>query len=211
MQKIKTSSIVLEILNATSHGIGTVLSIIAIIFLIKKGVSLNSAKIITIYMVYGLSIFLLFLSSTLYHSFVFSKYAIFFQKIDHITIYLLIAGSYTPYLLLTIGGTLGTVFLIMIWSLAAFGIIFEIMTLDKYPKISLLLYLVSGWFIILIIRPLINSLDFRGLLLLFLGGISYSIGTIFYCLKKLEWLHLIWHLFVIAGAGFMFCSILFYV
>lgn len=125
MSNIKTSSIVIEIFNAITHGLGVIFSIIAIIFLIKKGIFLSSNKAITAYVVYGISMILLFLSSTLCHSLTFSKYATFFQKLDHSTIYLLIAGTYTPYLLLSIGGTLGNIFLSLIWGLAIIGIFFE--------------------------------------------------------------------------------------
>lgn len=210
MSNIKTSSIVIEIFNAITHGLGVIFSIIAIIFLIKKGIFLSSNKAITAYVVYGISMILLFLSSTLCHSLTFSKYATFFQKLDHSTIYLLIAGTYTPYLLLSIGGILGNIFLSLIWGLAIIGIFFEIVTLGKYPKISIFLYLFSGWIIIFIFRPLINSLHSHGLLFLSLGGISYSIGALFFYIK-IEWFHIIWHLFVLAGSSLMFFSIFLYV
>ncbi|MBQ3437142.1 MAG: hemolysin III family protein [Fusobacterium sp.] len=211
MQKIKTSSIVFETLNASTHGLGVIFSIIAIIFLTRKGISLNSYKVIATYFIYGISMLLLFLSSTLYHSFVFSKYAVLFQKIDHSTIYIFIAGSYTPYLLLSISGKIGIICSIIVWSLAITGILFEVITLNKYPKISLIFYLVLGWFVLLVLPSLINSLKFYGLILLILGGISYSVGAIFYAFKKYECFHLLWHIFVILGALFMFFSILHYV
>ncbi|MDO4690411.1 MAG: hemolysin III family protein [Fusobacterium sp.] len=211
MQKIKTSSLIAEIFNAITHGLGAILSIVTIIFLVRKGIKLKSAEAIIAYSIYGGSMFLLFMSSTLYHSFVFSKYADFFQKIDHSTIYLLIAGTYTPYLLLTIGGLLGNISLAIIWSLAFIGIFFEIITLGKYPKLSILFYLLLGWFVIIIIYPLVKALPIYGLVLLILGGLSYSIGTVFYCFKKIEWLHVVWHIFVVGGAAFMFYSIFYYV
>lgn len=211
MSKIKVSSLVAEIFNAITHGLGAVLSIVTIVFLVRKGIMLKSTEAIIAYTIYGISMFLLFMSSTLYHSFVFSKYADFFQKFDHSTIYLLIAGTYTPYLLLSIGGLLGNSLLAIIWALAIIGIFFEILTLGKYPKLSVLFYLLLGWFVVIIFKPLVNSLHTYGLLLLVLGGISYSVGAIFYCIKKFEWLHVVWHIFVVAGATFMFYSVLFYV
>lgn len=211
MSKIKVSSLVAEIFNAITHGLGAVLSIVTIVFLVRKGIMLKSTEAIIAYTIYGISMFLLFMSSTLYHSFVFSKYADFFQKFDHSTIYLLIAGTYTPYLLLSIGGLLGNSLLAIIWALAIIGIFFEILTLGKYPKLSVLFYLLLGWFVVIIFKPLVNSLHTYGLLLLVLGGISYSVGAIFYCIKKVEWLHVVWHIFVVAGATFMFYSVLFYV
>lgn len=211
MSKIKVSSLVAEIFNAITHGLGVVLSIVTIVFLVRKGIMVKSTEAIIAYTIYGISMFLLFMSSTLYHSFVFSKYADFFQKFDHSTIYLLIAGTYTPYLLLSIGGLLGNSLLAIIWALAIIGIFFEILTLGKYPKLSVLFYLLLGWFVVIIFKPLVNSLHTYGLLLLVLGGISYSVGAIFYCIKKFEWLHVVWHIFVVAGATFMFYSVLFYV
>ncbi|MCW6665788.1 hemolysin III family protein [Aerococcaceae bacterium NML190938] len=207
----RTKQIIIELLNASTHGIATILSIIGLIVLIFKGIQLESPIAIIAYSVYGISLILLFLNSTLYHSFSLSKYKPIFQKIDHSSIYLLIAGTYTPYLMLAIGGLVGYGMLVTIWLLAIAGIIFEIATIGRWPKLSTYLYLGLGWVSLLIIYPLFKSIELTGLMLLVLGGVTYSIGTIFYRMKHNKWMHIIWHLFVIGGAAFMFWSIFQYV
>lgn len=207
----KKQEITAEVFNAITHGAAAILSIIAIVLLVMKGIEVSSPVAITAYIIYGLSLFTLFLNSTLYHSFSFSKYKAIFQKLDHGSIYLLIAGTYTPYLMISIGGTLGYVLLAVIWGLALAGIIFEVVATDKYPKLSTYMYLGLGWLGVIIIYPLYHSIEINGLFLLALGGIVYSLGTIFYRMKSNKWMHVIWHLFVIGGAFFMFVSIYNYV
>ena len=199
--------VVIETLNAITHGIPAILSIIALVFLILKGAQMHSVAAIVSYIIYGTSLTLLFLNSTLYHSFSLSKYKAAFQKLDHSSIYLLIAGTYTPYLMVSIGGVFGYTFLAIVWSLAIAGILFELLTIGKWPKLSTYLYLGLGWLSLIIIYPLIKSISWAGVLLLALGGITYSIGTIFYRMKANKWMHVIWHLFVVGGAVFMFISI----
>lgn len=207
----KKQEITAEVFNAITHGAAAILSIVAIVLLVMKGFEVSSPVAITAYIIYGLSLFTLFLNSTLYHSFSFSKYKAIFQKLDHGSIYLLIAGTYTPYLMISIGGTLGYVLLAVIWGLALAGIIFEVVATDKYPKLSTYMYLGLGWLGVIIIYPLYHSIEINGLFLLALGGIVYSLGTIFYRMKSNKWMHVIWHLFVIGGAFFMFVSIYNYV
>ena len=207
----KKQEITAEVFNAITHGAAAILSIVAIVLLVMKGFEVSSPVAITAYIIYGLSLFTLFLNSTLYHSFSFSKYKVIFQKLDHGSIYLLIAGTYTPYLMISIGGTLGYVLLAVIWGLALAGIIFEVVATDKYPKLSTYMYLGLGWLGVIIIYPLYHSIEINGLFLLALGGIVYSLGTIFYRMKSNKWMHVIWHLFVIGGAFFMFVSIYNYV
>ena len=211
MQLSWRKQILIEVLNATTHGIAALLSILGTIYLILKGVAQQSPLAIVSYSIYGTSLFLLFLNSTLYHSFSFTRYKRLFQKIDHSSIYLLIAGTYTPYLMLAISGWLGYAFLALIWALALAGIIFEISLIGKMPKLSTYLYLALGWLSVFIIYPLAHSIEMTGIGLLALGGVTYSLGTIFYRMKHNKWMHIIWHLFVIGGAVLMFYSIWLYV
>ena len=206
-----TKQVLIEVLNAATHGIGTLLSIIATVALILKGVQHGSHLEIVSYAIYGASLFLLFLNSTLYHSFSLTRYKEVFQKIDHSSIYLLIAGTYTPYLMVSIGGLAGYGFLALVWALAIGGIIFEVSAIGRWPKLSTFLYLGLGWLSVFIIYPLAQSIPLTGILLLALGGVTYSLGTIFYRMKDNKWMHIIWHLFVLGGAVFMFYSILYYV
>lgn len=203
--------ITIEVFNAVTHGIAAMLSIIGTVLLVKKGIHIQSWVSIVAYIIYGLSLVLLFTNSTLYHSFSFSKYRPFFQKIDHSSIYLLIAGTYTPYLMISLASRRAYLFLAIIWTLALAGIVFELIAIDRYPKLSTYMYLTLGWLGILIVYPLIKTIEFNGVLLLALGGIVYSLGTIFYRMKDNRWMHVIWHLFVVGGAAIMFLSILRYV
>lgn len=207
----RSKQILIETLNAFTHGVAAIGSIIAIVLLILKGIEGASTVAIVAYIIYGLSLFTLFLNSTLYHSFSLSKYKAIFQKIDHGSIYLLIAGTYTPYLMISIGGTFGYIFLAIIWTLALAGIVFEVIATDKYPKLSTYMYLGLGWLGIAIMYPLYQNIELNGLFLLAFGGIVYSLGTIFYRMKDNKWMHIIWHLFVVGGAFFMFISIYQYV
>lgn len=212
-KSITKNGLVAEIFNAITHGIVALLGVVAMIFLLDKALSTPQVIIseVVAYSIYGTSLIMLFLASTLYHSFSFSNYKDLFQKIDHASIYLLIAGSYTPYLMVTVGGVVGYTFLAIVWMAALAGVIFEVVWTNRFPKLSTYLYLIMGWMGIFLIYPLYQSFEIGGIILLFLGGLSYSIGTIFYKMKHLEWMHVIWHLFVAAGAIFMYFSIYLYV
>ena len=163
------------------------------------------------YWIYGLSLILLFMNSTVYHLLAFSKLKAFFQKLDHSAIYLLIAGTYTPYLMISLGGKFGYTLLILIWLLGLAGIFFEIQATDRFPRLSTFLYLGLGWMSVIIIYPLFKKIGLNAVLYLGLGGLMYSIGTLFYSMKSNRWMHVIWHLFVMAGAFCMFLSIFLYV
>jgi len=212
-KSIAKDELVVEIFNAITHGIVALLGVVAMIFLLDKSLSTPQVAIseVVAYSIYGTSLIMLFLASTLYHSFSFSNYKELFQKIDHASIYLLIAGTYTPYLMITVGGAVGYIFLGIVWIAALAGVIFEVVWTNRFPKLSTYLYLIMGWMGVFLIYPLYQSLQMNGILLLFLGGLSYSVGTIFYKMKHLDWMHVIWHLFVAAGAIFMYFSIYLYV
>lgn len=203
--------IVTEVWNAVTHGVAAVLSIVALVFLIMKGIDSGSLLHLIAYTVYGVSMFLLFLASTLYHSFSFTRFRKLFRYVDHASIYLLIAGSYTPFCLISLKGTAGYLLFFIVWGIALLGLILKIFFLEKYNRLSTILYLVMGWLAIFLIRPMAVSLGGTGLLLLILGGLSYSLGTIFYANKRFGFMHVIWHLFVIAGAAFHYFTILLYV
>lgn len=203
----------IEVFNAITHGIAAILGVVGLVFLIEKAVSTPNLLVTEIisYIIYGSSLIILFLASTLYHSFSFTGHRDLFQKIDHASIYLLIAGSYTPYLMVAVGGAVGYTFLAIVWLAAIAGIVFEVVWTNRFPKLSTYLYLIMGWLGIFLIFPLYQNLDLAGLILLFVGGLFYSVGTIFYRMKDNGWMHVVWHLFVIAGAAFMFFSIYLYV
>lgn len=196
-----------EVLNAVTHGIGVVLSIVGFVFLLKKA---DSGLHYVSFIIYGVSLLLLFLASTLYHSLIFTKAKKVFQVFDHCSIYLLIAGTYTPYCLLYIKGTIGIVLLSIIWLAAIIGIVYKSLTLSKVKsvsKLSTIIYNVMGWAVVIALPSLYHSVGLKGLLLLVGGGVAYTIGSVFYSMKNRRYMHVVWHLFVMLGAMLMFFSI----
>lgn len=216
LEKLKFSKryiILNEVLNAVTHGIGAGLSIAGLVLLLVKGARLGSAVHIVSYAIYGATLILLFLSSTLFHSLIFTKAKKVFQVFDHSTIFLLIAGSYTPFCLLSIRGWLGWLLFILIWSMAISGVIYKSLTLHKQEKvkhISTVIYIIMGWLCVIAAKPLYMSLGFTGTALLVAGGVSYTLGAAFYSIKNVRFMHVVWHLFVMLGAALMYFSVLFY-
>lgn len=202
-----------EVLNAVTHGIGFGLSIAGLVILLIKGARLDSPIHIISYAIYGSMMILLFLFSTLFHSLMFTRAKKVFQVFDHASIFLLIAGSYTPFCLLSIQGWLGWTLFILIWLLAISGIVYKSLTLHKketLSKISTLIYINMGWLCVIAFKPLIASLVFWGTFLLASGGVSYTVGALFYSIKSVRFMHVVWHLFVMLGAGLMYFSVLWF-
>lgn len=202
-----------EVLNAVTHGIGAGLSIAGLVILLVKGARLGSAVHVVSYAIYGSTLILLFLSSTLFHSLIFTKAKKVFQVFDHSSIFLLIAGSYTPFCLLSIKGWLGWLLFVLIWVMAISGVVYKSLTLHKQEtvkNVSTVIYIIMGWLCVIAAKPLYDSLGLTGISLLVAGGVSYTLGAAFYSLKNVRFMHVVWHLFVMLGAGFMFFSILFY-
>lgn len=198
-----------ELWNAITHGIGLAMSIPVCILLIIYSAINGSALHVTSYSIFGASLILLFLMSTLLHS-VPEKYKRIFSILDHSSIYILIAGTYTPFLLIAIGGTFGIVMLCIIWSIAILGVVFKCLFIHRFEKLSLVLYIAMGWLIIIAIRPLYSFLTFDGFMLLLYGGLFFTFGAIFYAWTRLPYNHAIWHLFVIAGCGCMVSCVYLY-
>lgn len=202
-----------EVLNAVTHGIGAGLSIAGMVILIVKGARLGSPIHVVSYTIYGAMMVLLFLTSTLFHSLIFTKAKKVFQVFDHSSIFLLIAGSYTPYCLLVVKGWLGWALFGIIWFMTLLGIVQKSVFLHKknnVSKISTVIYVIMGWLCVVAAPELYHGLGLGGLILLVAGGLSYTIGAIFYSMKHIRYMHVVWHLFVMLGAGFMFFSVLLY-
>ena len=209
----KKYKIVNEIFNAITHGVGFGLSVAGLVILLVKGARLGSAMHIVSYAIYGTTMVLLFLFSTLFHSLIFTKAKKVFQVFDHASIFLLIAGSYTPFCLLSIQGWQGWALFGSIWALAICGIVYKSLTLhrtEKISKVSTIIYIIMGWLCLIAFKPLIASLGLWGVVLLASGGVSYTVGALFYGLTKVRFMHVVWHLFVMLGAGLMFFSVLFF-
>lgn len=200
-----------EIANAITHGAGIALSIAALVLLVVFSAIYGDAWKVTASAVYGASMIILYTASTLYHSFSKTKAAGKLNMFDHISIYYLIAGTYTPFVLVNMRGGWGWSIFGVIWACAITGTILKLIYGNRFRKISTILYLCMGWMIVIAFYPFIKNVETGGLILTLLGGLSYSIGVIFYKWKKLPFNHAVWHLFVLAGSILHFFAILFYV
>lgn len=197
-----------EFANSITHGFGILFSIIAIALLVTFSVLNGTAIHIVSCSLFGGSILLLYTFSTLYHATPHGPIKTWLRTFDHIGIYILIAGSYTPFLLLAVRGTLGWVFFGIIWGLTVFGIVFKIFYTHRFRKASLILYLGMGWMAVFLIKPLLSTLAPPTLFLIAAGGLSYTLGTIFYTRPQMRFGHTIWHLFVLAGTILHFMAIM---
>ena len=200
-----------EIFNASTHGVGVALGAVGLVLLILKTLQTDDRVIIASVIVYGVSIILLFGASTIYHAVPHLGAKRVLRIIDHCAIYLLIAGTYTPYTLLVIGDRLGAIIMAIVWSLAVAGIIFKIFFVGRFQMVSLLTYLGMGWLGLLAAFEIAHNLPPTGIALLLAGGFAYSIGTIFFKVKAIPFNHAIWHLFVLAGCILHFFSVYYFV
>lgn len=199
-----------EKLNAWSHGIGAVLGIVGLILLIIF-LQKDSPYALFSVIVYGLSIVTLFLASTLYHSVRSEKRKHYFRIIDHISIYILIAGTYTPVLLIVLPDSLGWELFYTVWGIAAFGLFLKIFYTGRFEIFSTLLYLIMGWLIVFDYSALVERMALNGVYLLYAGGAFYTIGIIFYIFQRIPYNHVIWHFFVLGGAICHFLMVYLYV
>lgn len=188
-----------EQLNAWSHGIGAALGIAALVLLIVYADTTKPWSLFSV-IVYGISIIVLFLASTLYHAVKGERRKHYFRIVDHISIYLLIAGTYTPVLLILLADSLGWPLFWIVWGIAAFGLILKLFFTGKFEIFSTLLYLIMGWLIVFDYTNAAESLGSHGLLWLFAGGLLYTVGIIFYAIERIPYNHVIWHMFVLGGA-----------
>ncbi len=200
-----------EIANAITHGLGALLSVAALTLMVVLTVTQDDPSRIISAIVYGTSLILLFLASTLYHSFQHPKTRNVFQLLDHCAIYLLIAGTYTPFLLISLEGLWGYTLMAIIWGLALFGIFFKIFFLDRFPKVSIFTYIFMGWLIIIASGEMIANVPTEALILLATGGLIYTAGTVFYMWERIPFNHAIWHIFVLTGSAFHFFAVYSYV
>ncbi|WP_176467391.1 PAQR family membrane homeostasis protein TrhA [Vibrio cholerae] len=201
-----------EVVNAISHGVGLILGIVGLVLLLVKAVDQQAdALTITSMSIYGGSMIALFLASTLYHAIPYQRAKRWLKTFDHCAIYLLIAGSYTPFLLVSLRTPLAVGLMIVIWSLALIGILMKIAFVYRFKKLSLVTYLTMGWLSLIVIYQLAIHLEVGGLTLLAAGGLIYSLGVIFYVAKRIPYNHAIWHAFVLAGCACHFLAIYLYV
>ncbi len=201
-----------ELISAISHGIGVILAISALVLCVVFASIHGSALSIIASVIYGVSLIMLYLVSTLYHALKPNKAKRVFRVLDHSCVFLLIAGSYTPFSLLVIGGARGIGLLVVIWMLAIIGIVGDAININKFEHIAFPLYLIMGWLIIFSVKTLFHNLVLNGFIMLALGGVIYTIGAIIYLVgSKVKYMHSIWHFFVLGGSIMQFLAIFLYV
>jgi len=200
-----------EKLNIFSHALGLLLSIAALALLVVRASLYGNVWHIVSFSIYGSSMILLYSASTIYHNSKKSKIRLRLQIFDHAAIYVLIAGTYTPFTLVTLNGTIGWVMFGVTWLFALTGIVLKILFTGRFETASTIMYVLMGWIVVFAIKPLIHNLPFEGLMWLFMGGISYTIGAVLYSIKKIPYNHAIFHVFVLAGSFCHFIAVYFYV
>lgn len=196
-----------EQLNVITHGTGLVLSIIGLFLLILKAAEYNSNKLLLSFIIFGASLIILYAASTLYHSTKNRRRRFNFKIFDHIAIFILIAGTYTPFALVTLEGRTGWIILGVVWTIALLGTVLKLFFTGRFKILSTLLYVGMGWVIIFAIEPLMDNLSLPGLWWLMGGGLAYTIGAILYSISRVNYNHAIFHFFVLLGSYCHFMAI----
>ncbi len=199
-----------EIANSVTHGVGGLLALGGLAVLTTFAALRGSAWHVVTCSVFGATLVLLYTVSTLYHGIQHPRAKAVFRVLDHSAIFLLIAGTYTPFTLVNLRGAWGWSLFGVVWGLAVLGIVFQIGMLRR-PVTSVLLYLAMGWTVLIAVKPLLGSMAAGGLALLVSGGLAYTVGVVFYAWRRLPYGHAVWHLFVLAGSALHFLAVLFYV
>jgi hemolysin III len=197
-----------EIANSLTHGFGTLMSIVGLVIMVVLAVCHGDVWQVVSFSIFGSTLILLYLASTLYHSISHPTVKKFLKVFDHSAIYLLIAGTYTPFVLVTLRGAWGWSIFGIIWGLAIVGILLKCVFVGRFHNLAIAIYIFMGWFCLVASKQLLSNLLPFSLLLLILGGLSYTLGVIFYSWRKLPYNHAIWHLFVLAGSAFHYFSVL---
>lgn len=199
-----------EIAHAVSHGAGLLLSLAGLVALVTTA-SLGGARVVVACTVFGAALVALYAASTLYHALPRGRAKAVLRRMDHAAIFVLIAGTYTPFALLSLAGSRGLVLLAAVWGLAALGIVLVTTIPHRVRHLSLALQLVMGWLAVLVLEPLAGAIHADGLALLVAGGLFYSVGVLFYVWRRLPYHHAVWHAFVLAGSACHFSCVLRYV
>ena len=199
-----------EIANTISHGLGLVLALVALTVLVLSAMRAGDVRFLIGVSVFGATMILLYLASTLYHSTTHEAAKGMFRMFDHTAIFLLIAGTYTPFALGVLRGPWGWSMLAAVWTLAIVGIVLKVIARTRHSRISIALYVVMGWMAIVAVKPMFALIPAPGILLIFAGGIAYTGGLAFFAAQRIRYNHFIWHLFVIAGTTCHFFAVLWY-
>lgn len=209
MKRIDHTSIIEEVFNAITHGIGVLMSAIGLIILLHLSQKDGSVLKNVAFSIFGASVIIAYLSSTLYHSLRYTRARRVFKIFDYSSIFLLIAGTYTPFMLLALRDQHGIILLVVIWLMAISGIVLKTFFDHKLDKIFLGIFLLMGWLIVFETKALLNVLPFQSFLLLGAGGVFYTSGVTFFLLKKIPFNHMIWHIFVLCGSTLHFLALLY--
>lgn len=199
-----------EIANSVSHGLALILAVAAVPMLVLSAARIGNTRFTIGAAVFGATVVFLYLASTLYHSLTHVRAKQFFRHVDHCAIFLLIAGSYTPFTLGVLHGPWGWTLLAIVWTLAVAGIAMKVIAGHRHWWLSIVLYLVMGWLAIIAVKPILTLVPLPGVLLILAGGIAYSGGLAFFAAHRLRYNHFIWHLFVIAGTVCHYLAVLWY-
>jgi hemolysin III len=198
------------IANSVTHGVGAVLALGGAIVLMSAAMG-GTAWQVASCSVFGSTLVLVYVCSTLYHSLVRTRARHVLRIIDHSAIYLLIAGTYTPFVLVSLHGRSGWLLFAIVWGLAVMGIVFKSFAVDRFAIASAVVYLVMGWLVVFAMRPLLHALTWHGIFWIALGGLFYTVGIIFYAFDRFSYFHALWHVFVLSGSTCHYFAVLFYV
>ncbi|MFN0107304.1 MAG: hemolysin III family protein [Blastocatellia bacterium] len=208
---IERRLVVEELANTITHGIGLILSIVALAILSEQAWQKPETRYWIGCVVYGLTQAILYAASTAYHAVHKPGLKHLFRQVDQVAIYLMIAGTYTPFMLINLRGFWGNLVLAIVWALAVFGIAFKLIFANRYKSVTMALYLAIGWAAIIAVKPIFEKIPLSGMAWVGAGGLAYMLGLIFFAWERLPFHHVIWHLFVLAGSGCFFVAILRYV
>jgi hemolysin III len=209
MTKTRPPSLGEEIANSVTHGLGLAASLAAAPVLIVFAARRDAWQVVGS-SVFAATLIALYAASTLYHSLPSSRAKRVFRVLDHGAIYLLIAGTYTPFTLGVLRGAWGWTLLGLVWGLAAVGVVFKSVRGFHHPRLSTAVYLLMGWLVVIAIKPLVSNVSFAGLMWLLAGGLSYTVGVVFYALDHKRYVHAVWHLFVLGGSACHCVAVLLY-
>ena len=207
--KEKAQTIVEEIANSITHGLGFALSVAALTILVVYASREGDPWKITAFAIYGSSMTILYFCSTLYHSLTNSRVKAIFRRLDHAAIYLLIAGTYTPVILISLRTTWVIYLLPVVWAMAIIGVYIKIFYIHRYERLALAYYIVMGWMALIAAKPLFNSIPIESFVWIILGGVAYTSGVVFYAWNRLPFNHTIWHGFVLVGSFSHFMGMLY--
>jgi len=196
--------------NSITHGVGALFAIAGAAYLIAASTR-GTARIVVSCSIYAATLVLVYVCSTLYHSLARTRARHVFHVLDHSSIYLLIAGTYTPFTLVSLHGWLGWMLFGVVWGLAVIGVVFKSVAIGRFAVVSAAVYLFMGWFVVIAARPLIHAISWHGMLWIAAGGLAYTAGIAFFAFDRVRYFHALWHLFVLGGSVAHFFAVLFYV